>query len=408
MTDEDIRKLLGGYATRTLSQEEQKALFEAALHDEKLFAALADEHALREMLDDPGNRAAMLQAVRPAPARPAPARRAFRWMVPVSIAAGLVVIASVVFVYQRRPQPVEMAKVVQPALQPEIRVEPPAASGPTAAASAPSPTPSPARARELRQGFEKAPVDALRRDEKQELKARASNSPAAVEQLSDAGNAAPAPPRPASTPAPPSRRASESVEVQATAPLLAPDVAVGTGATNRPAVFRAKQGLVNSAGKVQYTILKRAADGEFKPVDAASPLQPQDAVRLNVEAEETGFLAISQKEPPKMLFQGIVLKREAVMVPATGSLDLNNRGALQIVFRQPGNLGGLQRMLQTEPIKPRSLSKRKAMSEADSQKTRQQSEAVSKDQAAQSAVDVPVTITVDVNLNVAAPAQQKK
>ena len=38
MTDEDIRNLLGGYATGTLSDEEQRALFEAALHDEKLFA----------------------------------------------------------------------------------------------------------------------------------------------------------------------------------------------------------------------------------------------------------------------------------------------------------------------------------------------------------------------------------
>jgi hypothetical protein len=385
MTDEDIRKLLGGYATRTLSQEEQKALFEAALHDEKLFAALADEHALREMLDDPGNRAAVLQAV-----QPAPVRRAFRWMVPVSIAAGLVVIASVVFVYQRRPQPVEMAKVVRPALQPEIRVEPPAASGPAAAA----PAPSPIKAHELSQAVKKAPVDAQRRDEKEELKASASNSTVVAE---------PVPP-PASTPAPPPRQASESVEVQATAPLPAPNVAVGTGA----AVFRARQGLVNSAGKVQYTILKRAADGEFKPVDAALPLQPQDAVRLNVEAEETGFLAISQKEPPKMLFQGMVQKQEAVTVPATGSLDLNNRGALQIIFSQPGNLGGMQRMLQTEPMKPGSLSKRKTMSEADSQKTRQQSQAGSKDQAVQSVADAAGTITVDVNLNVATPAQQKK
>src|SRR3954469_10523141 len=81
MTHEDIRKLLGGYATHTLSEEEEKALFEAALHDDQLFTALADEHALREMLDDPANRAAVLQAVQPAP------RRVFRWMTPVWMAA---------------------------------------------------------------------------------------------------------------------------------------------------------------------------------------------------------------------------------------------------------------------------------------------------------------------------------
>ena len=33
MSAGDIRKLLGGYATGTLSAEEQQALFEAALHD---------------------------------------------------------------------------------------------------------------------------------------------------------------------------------------------------------------------------------------------------------------------------------------------------------------------------------------------------------------------------------------
>src|SRR4051812_8162820 len=122
MTDEDIRKLLGGYATHTLSATEEKALFEAALDDEKLFAALADEQALREMLDDPGNRAAMLRALEPAAAR----SPWFRWMAPLSLAAGLVVIASVVYVFQRAPveAPVQMAKeVVQPALQPEIQLD---------------------------------------------------------------------------------------------------------------------------------------------------------------------------------------------------------------------------------------------------------------------------------------------
>src|SRR3954470_4992246 len=137
MTDEDIRKLLGGYATHTLSATEEKALFEAALHDEKLFAALADEQALREMLDDPGNRAAMLRALEP-PVR----SQWFRWMAPLSLAAGLVVIASVVYVFQRAPveAPVQMAKeVVQPALQPEIQLDraaPSAAVGPSASADA--------------------------------------------------------------------------------------------------------------------------------------------------------------------------------------------------------------------------------------------------------------------------------
>ena len=42
MTD-DIRKLLGGYATGTLTEDERQALFAAALQDQTLFEALADE-----------------------------------------------------------------------------------------------------------------------------------------------------------------------------------------------------------------------------------------------------------------------------------------------------------------------------------------------------------------------------
>ena len=61
MTD-DMRRLLGGYATGTLTEAERRALFEASLHDQQLFEALADEEALRELLEDPAARAALLQA----------------------------------------------------------------------------------------------------------------------------------------------------------------------------------------------------------------------------------------------------------------------------------------------------------------------------------------------------------
>ena len=43
MSPEDIKKLLGGYATGTLTTEEQQALFAAALEDQELFDSLARE-----------------------------------------------------------------------------------------------------------------------------------------------------------------------------------------------------------------------------------------------------------------------------------------------------------------------------------------------------------------------------
>ena len=53
MTQEEIRKLLGGYATNALSADERRILFEAALEDQELFNALQNEDALKELLDDP-------------------------------------------------------------------------------------------------------------------------------------------------------------------------------------------------------------------------------------------------------------------------------------------------------------------------------------------------------------------
>ena len=45
-------QILGGYATDTLTEEEKRQLFEAALQDQTLFDALADEEALKALLAD--------------------------------------------------------------------------------------------------------------------------------------------------------------------------------------------------------------------------------------------------------------------------------------------------------------------------------------------------------------------
>jgi hypothetical protein len=67
MRPEEIRKLLGGYATGTLTPEEQQALFAAAMEDQDLFDALAREQALRDLLRDPAARGELLSALdRPA------------------------------------------------------------------------------------------------------------------------------------------------------------------------------------------------------------------------------------------------------------------------------------------------------------------------------------------------------
>src|SRR5437764_354761 len=72
MRDAQIERLLGGYATDTLTESERQQLFEAALDDQELFNALQDEHALRELLQDTGSRRMLLQAAREHRSEPAP------------------------------------------------------------------------------------------------------------------------------------------------------------------------------------------------------------------------------------------------------------------------------------------------------------------------------------------------
>src|SRR4051812_29860738 len=62
MTD-DVRKLLGGYAAGTLTEDERGALYRAALEDPTVFDAMAEEQPVRDLLDDPSARAELLAAV---------------------------------------------------------------------------------------------------------------------------------------------------------------------------------------------------------------------------------------------------------------------------------------------------------------------------------------------------------
>jgi hypothetical protein len=72
MSREEIQKLLGGYATDTLSEAERSALFEAALEDQELFDELAKEQALRDVLQDSSARQQLIVAL-------GPAREQLRW-----------------------------------------------------------------------------------------------------------------------------------------------------------------------------------------------------------------------------------------------------------------------------------------------------------------------------------------
>lgn len=103
-------KLLGGYATGTLTAEERRTLFEAALAHQDLFDALADEEALRELLEDPAARAQVLAALAAPAPNPAPNRASAKvvpfWRRPgvLGAAAGVLMASLAGLTWLRNPQ----------------------------------------------------------------------------------------------------------------------------------------------------------------------------------------------------------------------------------------------------------------------------------------------------------------
>ena len=123
MTDE-ARRLLGGYATRTLSDAERKQLLEAALHNDELFAALVDEQVLQDLLDDPIAKDRLLASLAPRP------KRALRWAVPVALAAMLTIGVALSFLWVRRYQPQEIAQSREVYSQPREPLQAPEVEAP--------------------------------------------------------------------------------------------------------------------------------------------------------------------------------------------------------------------------------------------------------------------------------------
>ncbi len=139
MTRDEIRGLIGAYATGSLSAAERKALFEAALDDQELFDELAGEQALKELLDGPGVKARMLAALAPRP-RPMWARV---WVWAAAGAFAMAVIAGIVLF--KTPREVEIAQVTAPAAPVPPPIAAPSAAPPPIVLNQAAPTaPAPA------------------------------------------------------------------------------------------------------------------------------------------------------------------------------------------------------------------------------------------------------------------------
>jgi hypothetical protein len=130
MTQDEIRKLLGGYATDALTDHERQSLFEAALEDQELFNALQNEDALKELLADPALRDDVRRALQTSTRDTH--RTGFswrRWGLGVAVPALVAVIVIAFMNHAKAPQPAQEARLS----------EPPAAPAPMASTLEPAP-----------------------------------------------------------------------------------------------------------------------------------------------------------------------------------------------------------------------------------------------------------------------------
>lgn len=166
MTPDQVRQLVSGYATNTLSEQERERLFALALEDQELFDELMREQPLVELLANPDARDELLEALSPqlagsvrarnaAPAMaaapapapivemPAPRRSAPRWWMAAAACAGFLLIGVAVYRSYDKPSPdVAQTHAEPPAVSaPAGSVPPDAADSAATKPESPKPTP---------------------------------------------------------------------------------------------------------------------------------------------------------------------------------------------------------------------------------------------------------------------------
>jgi hypothetical protein len=261
MKRDDIEKLLGAYATGTLSAEERAALYEAALADQTLYDALMREEPLRELFEDPSARARLL-AVLSAPAPGATARLRAWWRRPAPWAlAGTLAVAGLVAFFVVTPRPPATA----PLAQIEKSVAPVAALAPAPAASDELRTsaPPPTRKRQLQRLAERAENVATLPQPKAEARAAFAKMDRAE---------APAP------------------------------------------------GAVSAVARLDYKVLRQSGE-EFAESAPGTVFSSGDVVRLAVVAPADGRLVV-ESTPGVALYSVAVTKGARVVVPAAGGIEL--------------------------------------------------------------------------------------
>lgn len=365
MSREDIEKMLGGYATGTLTPEEREALFAAALEDQTLFEALIQEEPLRELLQEPAVRTrlkARLEVSKVAWYR--------AWLRPAVLTAAVVAIAGVALVVERRgtepPKPVLIAQV--PPIQPPVPVR-----SPLPQVLELKKAPAVREAAPLRETLARAPQPAQKENSYDELKAPANAGLiAGVGGVAAEPTAAPAPPPPPpATPGPLpalAPRAAEPIRLQAAQQQVGAAGGLMVPLQDPRALFSAIRVVPNvrtdflksetqnrttravtSVSDIgpapaahlglRYTVLHRQPAGGFEAAAPGAALDADDQIALRLEANDAGYLTVYQRgvnDSWSLLANERLARLSAVTVPRTGGLAFGDGPRFFVLYsRQP-------------------------------------------------------------------------
>jgi hypothetical protein len=371
MNPHEMEKLLGGYATDTLTEEERRTLFEAALGNQALFDALADEQALRELLQDPPSRAHLLAAL--GEERVSALGRLAAWMrrpsvlaLAAAVAAGIVTIAIV------NPRKTAMER------PPIVAMSKPPQQEPAPLQSVPEGAPKPKAAAVQKLAKELPEARTAKKDAPERDAVSPQNGPAGVSSMAEAPAApqalpppppvvatAPPPPPPPAAQAPRQLAANQEVQTaqakradaiearKEAAPVpRARDLYYATEAPGFSGFMdrktaKAKTGRFGGAagvvggvpgpasarsGGVRYSILKRSADGSFTEVDPAAIFAVGDALKVRFETNQAGSLAVMERQP-----SGVWTLRMAARTqpgePSESTINVTAPGAMHFFVR---------------------------------------------------------------------------
>jgi hypothetical protein len=323
----DLETLLGAFATDTLTEEERKRLFTAALADQQLFNVLADEQALKELLADPEIRRRLLQSLRQSkPATSGVTASWFNWAVrPTTLAVagglGAAVLAVVlgIRIYQDSLRTTVRPPVTEDA--PSAPAQTPLAAQPKPAESSDAPaSPQP------RHPSQKSATSSVEQTQAERHKKEAV--PSSREDRAQVPPApAQAPVMPAPAPGaisaapqagaralfyageqrkPQAERAAKSDQANPKAAAPSRDRLRSQQKAMRQQEHRTLESIAPSGPLgLRYSFVLHGTDGSPQEVEAATALHSLGPVSLTVETNQDAYLQIWKIEPssaPDLLF----------------------------------------------------------------------------------------------------------